>query len=200
MDDTLADTSDVKEPGPTTTENMLMDPSDADFTRSALIQYEQPLTRYAAHLIGDPERAREVVQDTFLKLCAQKPSRIRKYLAQWLYTVCRNRALDVRRKERRMTSISEAQLDEQIDCRMEPFAVAEQEEQVNQVLVILNTLPPNQQEVLRLKFQGDLSYREISRITNLSVGNVGFLIHTGLQSIREKIQSRPGAKAMRRVK
>jgi RNA polymerase sigma-70 factor (ECF subfamily) len=61
---------------------------------------------------------------------------------------------------------------------------------------ILNTLPANQQEVIRLKFQGDLSYLEISRITSLSVSNVGFLIHTGLKTIREKA-TQP---ALRRVK
>ena len=36
-------------------------------------------------------------------------------------------------------------------------------------------LPPNQQEVVRLKFQNGFSYQEISRITSLSVGNVGFI-------------------------
>jgi RNA polymerase sigma factor (sigma-70 family) len=200
MDDTFIETSGAHLPEAAKPETVLMHDSDAEFARSALREFEQPLTRYAAHLIGDNERAREVVQDTFLKLCSQKPSRIGKYLAQWLYTVCRNRALDVRRKESRMTSISAAQLDAQIDCRAEPAAVAEQAEQLNQVLIILNTLPSNQQEVLRLKFQGDLSYREISRITNLSVTNVGFLIHTGLKTIRDKVQDRPGAKAMRRVK
>jgi secreted protein with Ig-like and vWFA domain len=34
-----------------------------------MADYEKPLTRYAAHITGDVERAREVVQDTFLKLC-----------------------------------------------------------------------------------------------------------------------------------
>jgi RNA polymerase sigma factor (sigma-70 family) len=200
MDETLMDTADVKTPEAGSLDEVLADVSNAEFARAALLAYERKLTRYAAHLTGDPEQAREVVQDTFLKLCSQKPSRIRQYLAQWLYTVCRNRALDLCRKERRMTSISEALLDRQVDCRPEPEKAAEQEEQLNQVLMILNTLPPNQQEVLRLKFQGDLSYREISRITKLSVGNVGFLIHTGLKTIREKVQSRPAAGVIRRVK
>jgi len=65
---------------------------------------------------------------------------------------------------------------------------------------ILNTLPANQQEVLRLKFQGDLSYQEISRITDLSMGNVGFLIHTGLKTIRQVIQKKADLKVARRRK
>jgi RNA polymerase sigma-70 factor (ECF subfamily) len=200
MDDTLMNPPVAKATGMRSKEVTLMDDAGAEFMRSALMEYEQPLTRYAAHLTGDPERAREVVQDTFLKLCSQKPLRIRKYLAQWLYTVCRNRALDVRRKERRMTSLSEACLDEQMDCRSMPAEAAEQNDQLHQVLKILGTLPTNQQEVLRLKFQSDLSYAEIGRITGLSAGNVGFLIHTGLKTIREKMQSRTGASAIRRVK
>jgi RNA polymerase sigma factor (sigma-70 family) len=170
---------------------------DMSWIPSVLEEYEKPLTRYAAHITGDVERAREVVQDTFMKLCRQKPSEVRDHLAQWLYTVCRNRALDVLRKERRMTGISDAQLDQQTHPGPEVPSAIEKEEQVAGILSILRTLPANQQEVLRLKFQGDRSYLEISQITNLSVSNVGFLIHTGIKTIRERAQSRA---ALGRVK
>jgi RNA polymerase sigma factor (sigma-70 family) len=168
---------------------------DSSWVPSVLAEYEQALTRYAAHITGDIERAREVVQDTFLKLCGQKPDQIRDHLAQWLYTVCRNRALDVVRKEKRMTGISDVQLDLQAHSAIS--SGMEKTEQLAEVLKVLDTLPSNQQEVLRLKFQGDLSYLEISRVTNFSVSNVGFLIHTGIKTIREKMQPQP---AIRRVK
>jgi RNA polymerase sigma factor (sigma-70 family) len=170
---------------------------DPSWAPSILAEYEKPLTRYAAHITGDVERAREVVQDTFLKLLRQKPAEIRDHLAQWLYTVCRNRALDVLRKERRMTGISDAQLQLQAHSGPAVSSTLEQEEQLKDILKILNTLPKNQQEVIRLKFQSDLSYQEISQITSLSVSNVGFLIHTGLKTIREKVHTQP---AIRRVK
>ncbi len=41
-------------------------------------------------------RAVDVVQETFLKLCTKDRSEIQSSLAEWLYTVCQNRALDVR--------------------------------------------------------------------------------------------------------
>lgn len=170
---------------------------NSSWVPSVMADHEKPLIRYAAHITGDVERAREIVQDTFLQLCRQKPALIRDHLAQWLYTVCRNRALDVRQKERRMTGIDDAQLELHARSGPELSAALEQEEQLTDVLRILNTLPANQQEVLRLKFQGDLSYLEISRITNLSVSNVGFLIHTGLNTIRERVRTQP---ALRRVK
>ncbi len=170
---------------------------DSSWVPNVLAEFEQPLTRYAAHITGDAERAREVVQDTFLKLLRQKPAQIRDHLAQWLYTVCRNRALDVLRKERRMTGISDAQMRLQAHSGPAVSATMEQEEQLADVLKILNTLPTNQQEVIRLKFQSDLSYQEISQVTSLSVSNVGFLIHTGLKTIRERVHAQP---ALRRVK
>jgi RNA polymerase sigma factor (sigma-70 family) len=177
--------------------------TDPDWIQSVLARYEQPLIRYAAHITRDIERAREVVQDTFLKLCRRKESRgsfeADENLAPWLYTVCRNGALDVRRKEKKMTGIDEAQL-QQVPARPEFPAALEQKEQLTEVLAILGRLPANQQEVLRLKFQGDLSYQEIGRIANLSVGNVGFLIHAGLKTIRETMQTRPDLKVARRGK
>ena len=172
---------------------------DPDWIQSVLARYEQPLIRYAAHITGDIERAREVVQDTFLKLCRRESTLEDDRLAPWLYTVCRNGALDVRRKEKRMTGIDEAPV-HQVMTRPEYPAVMEQNEQLAEVMNILGTLPANQQEVLRLKFQGDLSYQEISRIANLSIGNVGFLIHTGLKTIRETIRTRPDYKVARREK
>jgi len=47
-------------------------------------------------------------------------------------------------------------------------------------------LPPNQQEVVRLKFQSGFSYKEIARITELSVTNMGFLIRTAVAKLKSE--------------
>lgn len=51
----------------------------------------------------------------------------------------------------------------------------------------MDGLPTNQQEVIRLKVESGLSYREISELTGLSISNVGYLLHTGLTSIRTRL-------------
>ena len=155
--------------------------SQKEWIRSALAQYEGPLTRYAVHITGDIERARDVVQDTFLRLCSQKRSWVDDHLAQWLFTVCRNRALDVRRKENRMSATKESQFEAQATQEPEPTTVLEKKEELSRVLRILETLPPNQQEVIRLKFQNALSYREISDVTHLSISNVGLSAPHGIK-------------------
>ena len=71
------------------------------WVRETLDRYERPLVRYALRYAGDLESARDAVQDTFLKLCLADPAALNGKLAGWLFTVCRNRALDMRRKQRR---------------------------------------------------------------------------------------------------
>ena len=61
------------------------------------------------------------------------------------------------------------------------------------LLQTLETLPPNQREVIRLKFLHGHSYREISQLTQLTEGNVGFLIHTGLKTLRRKLTAAEGS-------
>ncbi|MCA9437915.1 MAG: sigma-70 family RNA polymerase sigma factor, partial [Candidatus Omnitrophica bacterium] len=81
--------------------------TDKEWIRQALAEYEGPLLRYVHRMVGDLETARDVVQDAFLKLCSSRPEKVRDHVAPWLYTVCRNRALDIQRKESRMNPISE---------------------------------------------------------------------------------------------
>ena len=54
----------------------------------------------------------------------------------------------------------------------------------DRLLGLLVLLTENQQEVIRLKFQNDLSYREIAEITGMTVSNVGVILHTGLKKLR----------------
>jgi RNA polymerase sigma-70 factor (ECF subfamily) len=67
-----------------------------------------------------------------------------------------------------------------------PGRTLEAEETHAAIMGLISHLPPNQQEVIRLKFQNGFSYKEISRITALSVTNVGFLIHTAVSRLRQE--------------
>ena len=68
-----------------------------------------------------------------------------------------------------------------------PEENAEQRDSHAQVLDLMRQLPENQREVVRLKFQNDLSYKEIASVTELSVSNVGFLLHTALNTLRSQV-------------
>jgi len=163
------------------------DRGDAAWFEAVVREYEGPLVRYAQRLLGDSHRAQDVAQDTFLKLCREPRDKLAGRLRAWLFSVCRNRAMDVLKKEHRMTTLSEQQAQGCVGCDGEPAAAMERQEAVARAAAALAVLPANQQEVIRLKLQDGLSYREISEVTGLSVSNVGFLMHQGIKTIREKM-------------
>lgn len=169
--------------------------TDGEWLRMAVRDFEPKLMSYAVHLLGDADRARDVAQDTFMRLCAQPRAQIESRLSEWLFTVCRNLCIDVRRKERRMTLLAEGQAELKVAGEPAPGAAIEQAEMMSQVMSSLSSLSQNQQEVIRLKFQHDLSYKQIAGITNLTVTNVGFLIHTALKNIRQQLAEQKGEKA-----
>ena len=104
----------------------------------------------------------------------------------WLFTVCRNRAIDHQRKQSRI--IPMYPLDDRTSEEPGPAALLERQETARSLLRLLEKLTQNQREVIRLKFQNDLSYKEIAEITQLSVTNVGFLLHTGLKKLRALLE------------
>ena len=158
------------------------------FVQAAVERHQAPLLRYATRLLhGDVDRARDVVQDTFVRLMAQPQTEIDGHVAEWLYTVCRNRVLDVFRKEGRLKLFETGQAERLTASDPRPGARLEQAESHAAMLELIGHLPTNQQEVIRLKFQSGFSYKEISRITSLSVSNVGFLIHTAVTRLRREM-------------
>ncbi|MFO0908556.1 MAG: sigma-70 family RNA polymerase sigma factor [Isosphaeraceae bacterium] len=168
------------------------DPETGPWVRAAVVRYEKPLTLYAARLLGDADAARDVVQETFLRLCSQDRDTVDPHLAEWLFTVCRNRALDVLRKESRMTHLSEEQVHRCLSPDPGPTDVVERRDLAGRVLTLLDSLPNNQREVIRLKFQNGFSYQEISRISGHSVSNVGYLIHAGMKTLRSRLFEHDG--------
>lgn len=156
---------------------------------SVVERYEGPLLRYAFRILGDLDRARDVVQDIFIRLWKVEPEEVKDRLAAWLFMVCRNRALDVQRKEDRMKPIDAGIFDHTENTHYTPDQAAEANEAACSIFKLLSTLPAQQQEVIRLKFQNGLSYQEISQVTRLTVSNVGYLIHTAIKSLREKMQT-----------
>jgi RNA polymerase sigma factor (sigma-70 family) len=150
-----------------------------------LQRFEVPLLQYATRITGNSERARDVVQETFIKF-QRNGSVAPDKTATWLFAVCRNGALNVCRKEKRMMFLDEEVIESRQDEQPMPFERIEQKEATGFLMRILATLPARQQEVLQLKFQNDLSYQQIAEITKTTANSVGVLIHTALKTLRQR--------------
>ena len=149
--------------------------------QDAISRYEGPLVRYASRIVG-ADRARDVVQDTFERLFEADRSDLDGRVPEWLYTVCRNRALDVVRKESRRERLRVfAPPTEPVAS---PHDRVERRQQLRRALAAVDTLPTKQAAVLRLKLREGLSYAEIAERTGLTASYVGYLLHHALKAVR----------------
>ncbi len=155
------------------------------FIEQAMADFESPLIGYATTILNDCDRARDVVQETFIRLCQQDPAKVRDNLKSWLFTVCRNHSLDILRKDKHTRPLEDVHWKKVAGPGLQPDENADFNERLSRVMNLLNRLSENQREVILLKFQQGLSYQEIQQITGLSSGNIGFLIHTGIKRIRD---------------
>ena len=165
--------------------------------RSAMSDFEIPLTKYAVSILGDLEQARDVVQDTFLKLYKQDPEKVRQKVKSWLFTVCRNHCYDLIKRNRRTSNLEEDEISYIASSEDNPFQVIsflegreEIDEKIKILYSLIEELPSRQREVMRLKFQANLSYKEIAETIGISSSNVGFVMHSALKKLREDMKEK----------
>lgn len=146
------------------------------------------MIRYVYNIVKDLEIARDIVQESFLKLWQQKQDELQGREAPWLFTVCRNSAYDYLRKKERL-HISDTDLQIEI-ADSAPTAEKIMGEQDDEKILqsLLESLTETQKEVLHLKFQQGLSYKEISHITGMSINHVGVFIHNTVTHLKEKAE------------
>ena len=150
---------------------------------SVVDEYEGRLTRFAARMLGDEESARDVVQHAFLRLCDQSPGELHDRVAPWLFTVCRNRAVDLLRARERTVSLDEGDGRERTSREQDPAAAVAQQELYARLSALVVGLPPGQREAIDLWTEG-FTYREIAAITGRSEGSVRVLVHRALRALR----------------
>lgn len=152
--------------------------------------YERQLLAYACRMLGgDWQAAQDAVQETFLRLCREKRSKIQSRVQPWLFAVCRSRVIDMQRTQHSYP-IDAAEITV-VDPHPDAPSAAIEEEQSsdnqNRLAMLVDRLSDRQQEVLRLRMQAGLSYREIAEVTGLTVSNVGFHLHAAVRSLKDAV-------------
>lgn len=148
---------------------------------------ESPLLSYARRLAPKGDMAEDLVQEAFMRLHAQF-DQVRAPRS-WLYRTVHNLALNHRRTGERIapferTSGSEpGSGSDPADPQPLPDEQIARWEGVGLVRLNVQNLDARSQELIRLKFTEDLSYKQISQRTGLSVGNVGYLLHHSIKSL-----------------
>jgi RNA polymerase sigma factor (sigma-70 family) len=159
---------------------------------AALARFERPLVRYALGLCGDLEQARDAAQETFIRLSREprpgRPDDIER-LAPWLFTVCRHRVIDSHRKNHRLVPMDTELLEREPAASHSPDGALDEKETAHRIRHMIASLPEKQRQVIKLKFETGLSYKEISAATGLSTSNIGWLIHQAVHALRAQWQA-----------
>jgi RNA polymerase sigma-70 factor, ECF subfamily len=128
-------------------------------------RYQQNLFRFALGMIGSPDVAADVVQDTLVKAFARldrcrDPSRF----GAWVHRILRNRCLDHLKGRRRYLSIEDV-ADDGAGTEREIY----RDEIRSALFAALATLPEAQREAFLLKHLEDRSYEEMAETLGASV-------------------------------
>ncbi len=146
---------------------------------------ESPLLRYAFSLVGRRAISEEVVQDVFLQLhvhweTVDNPR-------AWLYRSVRNRAFDHHRKHKREVLV-DGEREPGAEPAESPEALLQKMEAAGFLRLLLAELEDADRQLVHLKYFEDLKYREISKRTGLSIGNVGYRLHHILKQLADKLR------------
>ena len=153
---------------------------------------EKPLMIYAFQIVHDRDEAQDLVQDAFLRFSRQEEE-IHEPKA-WLYKTLRNLAISFLRKNNRLQrTTDEDQLDflDSMNKQVESNLVSnlEKNEAINRVKHAISILPRESAEIIRLKFDQQKSYSEISEATGSSQSNVGYKLHHIIKDIAKELES-----------
>ena len=180
-----------------TPEEASASPPDWATIEEVFAALESPLLAYARRLLGDFGVAEDVVQDAFMKLHSQF-HQVR-MPQPWLYRAVHNLAVDHQRRASRIVLVGDRADDETpandaADSQPLPDEQIARWEGIGLVRLVLETLDARSRELIRLRFEEDLSYKEIAERTGLTVGNVGYILHHALKAMAVELEKTEVAK------
>jgi len=150
-------------------------------------RYSPVVYSVALRVLGDTGAAEDLLQEVFLQLW-RNPGLFdssRGNLGPWLAVIARNRAIDVLRKRRPETDITDVVVSVERDMAGE----ADRTRMMEKVRGLLGTMPSLQRSALEMAYFEGLSHTEISAKTGEPLGTIKTRIRTGLLALRKAFET-----------
>ncbi|MEO0401915.1 MAG: sigma-70 family RNA polymerase sigma factor [Pseudomonadota bacterium] len=129
------------------------------------------------------ECAQEVLATCWHKAHMFDPARAS--VATWIFTIARNRKIDVLRKQRRPEPEDVGWGPEEDPDQADVLALQQESEQLGRAIA---ELPPAQRELIQKAYFGDLSHSEIADQTGLPLGTIKSRIRLALERLRHAMK------------
>jgi RNA polymerase sigma-70 factor (ECF subfamily) len=162
-------------------------------------RYGNGVLGYLVHMTGNRDQAEDLFQETFKKVHEKSHTFRGEHFKSWLFTIATRTAIDAARRKK----VATVSLNQKFDCdcddgpaprasleaqdATDPADDAVREEQKAQVREAIETLPVRQRATLILAYYQQLSYREVARVLNCSIGTVKAQMSRALVTLAHRL-------------
>ncbi len=171
---------------------------DSTSFETLLNKYKDRVFTYIIMIVKDDDLANDIFQDTFIKVMTslrKKKYEDRGSLISWIIRISHNLIIDHYRKEKRLPTISNDENEYDLfndrclsDRNIEDVIIQNQIQK--DVRNLIDTLPFEQKQVVLLRLFGDLSFKEIAEITNVSINTALGRMRYALINLRKIIEEK----------
>lgn len=161
-----------------------------------LIQHTRgPLYAFIAKMMAGHPDADEVFQEVWIRAMRSLDRYKDGKPLSWLFRIAHNLIIDRARKFNRLTSFEQAAtedgrpLSERLpDLQPGPADQAESADIQNEIAAAVGRLPVEQREVFLLRTEGDLSFKEIARIQQVSINTTLARMQYAVRKLRSELK------------
>ena len=167
-----------------------------DAFRVLVERYQRPVLSLIGRMVGDLALAEDLAQEVFLKAYRKLDTfDVERKLSSWLFKIAHNATIDHLRRARLDTVPLRAPgADGEGSWEVEPASDDEGPERRARraqletgLAAALGRLRPRYREILLLRFQQGLAYREIAEVTGLAMGTVKVQLHRARKQLAAEL-------------
>jgi RNA polymerase sigma-70 factor (ECF subfamily) len=158
--------------------------------RNLISQYKERLYWHIRKIVLDHDDADDVLQNTFIKVYKNIDSfKGDSKLYTWMYRIATNEAITCINKRAKRANVSIEVVKENAIANLKTDVYFEGSEIQLKLQQAIATLPPRQQLIFNMKYFDDITYEDLSKILDTSVGGLKSSYHIAVQKIKHFLEN-----------
>jgi len=152
-------------------------------------RYSQLVYNLGNKIVKDHDYAGEVLQSVFFQIWnkAETYNRNKGAVSTWIINITRNKSIDILRKTKKQKLNVDLDLDNLESDTNYDFSISERAEQKDIILKAMESISPEQKEIIELIYFEGYTFKEASEILDIPLGTAKTRIHLGIAKLRDKL-------------
>ena len=160
---------------------------DITYFQEIFERFFLPIHNYTLSRVGDRQAAQDIVSQTFLAaLEGLRNYQEKGQFSAWIFTIARSKINDHFRSQKRL---SENTIEDIPALGEDLLARRVQDEQINALRMLIKKLPQKKQELIRLRYVANLSFKDIAAITGRSEGSAKKALYRILDDLKDELEN-----------